>query len=203
MAFDDATIRAEDLAGVETVVASGLRDEATGGAGDDYLVGGDDAIMEGGSAASSFPDFGDQMRRIIDRMNDHDTLRGGAGDDTLDGESGRDVLEGGAGADTFVLGTGQTPFHADTILDFEAGTDTIVLAAASSGPLAEGVEEGNFVNGPAASDGDDYLFQNGDRLYYDPDGDGSGGPLEIAVIANGATLTAGDFAVLTDEGLLT
>ncbi len=64
-------------------------------------------------------------------------LFGGAGDDTLDGGAGDDILIGGIGADTLTGGGGSDTFRytsgtfgADTIADFEDGSDIIDLGAA-------------------------------------------------------------------------
>jgi len=51
-----------------------------------------------------------------------DTLTGGAGRDALDGGAGNDSLTGGAGADVFVFNPAD---GADTVADFEDGTDSI------------------------------------------------------------------------------
>jgi hypothetical protein len=50
----------------------------------------------------------------------NDSIRGGRGKDTLDGGQGNDLLKGGKGADTFIVGQGH-----DTIIDFDAGRDSI------------------------------------------------------------------------------
>ena len=64
-------------------------------------------------------------------------LFGGAGDDTLDGGAGDDILIGGIGADTLTGGGGSDTFRytsgtfgADTIADFEDGSDIIDLGGA-------------------------------------------------------------------------
>ena len=53
-----------------------------------------------------------------------DTLNGEGGNDTLIGGLGNDILIGGAGADTFIFNDGD---GTDTIVDFEAGVDSIDL----------------------------------------------------------------------------
>ena len=83
------------------------RDLIQGLDGNDTLngLGGNDRL-EGGSGA--------------------DVLNAGAGDDVLVGGSGNDTLIGGAGADVFVVETGG---GADTVTDFQVGTDQIDATA--------------------------------------------------------------------------
>ncbi|HEY0043279.1 MAG TPA: M10 family metallopeptidase C-terminal domain-containing protein [Allosphingosinicella sp.] len=63
-----------------------------------------------------------------------DSLRGGAGDDMIWASGGADTLEGGAGQDSFVYQSAAEsgPNAPDRILDFEPGTDRIVLLAIDS-----------------------------------------------------------------------
>lgn len=80
-------------------------DTLIGGKGQDKLVGGvDNDHLTGGRG--------------------NDLLKGGAGDDFLIGGRGKDTLNGGAGADTFYFAQGH---GRDSILDFEAGVDTIAF----------------------------------------------------------------------------
>ena len=62
----------------------------------------------------------------LDGGGGDDSLFGGAGDDVLIDGAGKDFYVGGAGADTFVLGADN---RADSILDFEDGTDLIDVSA--------------------------------------------------------------------------
>ncbi|MBE2897014.1 hypothetical protein HPC38_09045 [Pasteurellaceae bacterium HPA106] len=57
----------------------------------------------------------------------NDTLNGGAGDDILFGGAGNDTLSGGEGADKFVFLVNSNSGK-DTITDFKAGEDKIVLS---------------------------------------------------------------------------
>ncbi len=105
-----------DTAGRDTTYA--------GGNGDDYLSGGDGAdVLEG--------------------ENGEDILNGGAGIDKLDGGTGSDVLFGGAGNDFLTGGTGTDVFvfsageGRDTIVDFKAQNDKIVLGYAGNGSAAD------------------------------------------------------------------
>ncbi|MEP3264689.1 MAG: CHRD domain-containing protein [Hyphomicrobiales bacterium] len=61
---------------------------------------------------------------VLNGQAGDDTLNGEGGNDTLIGGLGNDTLIGGAGADTFIFNEGD---GIDTIVDFEAGVDSIDL----------------------------------------------------------------------------
>ncbi|MFC3124295.1 calcium-binding protein [Pseudoroseomonas globiformis] len=96
-----------------------------GGAGNDVLLaGGGEDLLFGGTGNDELHG-GAQADRIF----------GGSGDDEIWGGGGPDQLWGGAGADTFVKAlapsTSDADFadgQADTIFDFEPGTDKLSLA---------------------------------------------------------------------------
>lgn len=156
---------------------SGAADVIAGGNGNDELRGldGDDTLS--GNAGADY-------------------LFGGAGNDQINGGAGNDRLEGGAGADTFVFAdTG-----IDTITDFAAGADRIlidraVFTALAAGPLAAGA----FVRGSIATDADDRVLYNPDTgtLLYDPDGNGAQSAIQFAVVSvPSGILSASDFLVI-------
>lgn len=100
------------------------RDYLWGGRGDDLLFGdhgedklwgnrGKDILIGGGDRDYLWGGRGD------------DFLLGGDGDDRLRGDRGKDILIGGGGADTFELALNS---GTDTIDDFQAGTDLIILS---------------------------------------------------------------------------
>lgn len=127
-------------------------------------------------------------------------LAGGAGNDTLNGVTGRDTLIGGAGDDTFVF---QAVYNADTNLltvsDFVSADDSLSFNHNAYkkldvlGPLPAA----NFRLGAAAADGDDHLIYNTatGALYYDADGSGFLGQLQIAQFTSGTMITAADLFV--------
>lgn len=90
------------------IAGQGLPDVINGGAGNDLLVAG------GGN----------------------DTLTGGTGNDVLIGGYGQDQLTGGTGNDVFVFNVAPGVAHADTVMDFVAGTDKIML----DGRIFQGIE---------------------------------------------------------------
>jgi Ca2+-binding RTX toxin-like protein len=124
-------------------------------------------------------------------------LNGGGGDDALHGGLGNDTLTGGAGMDGFWFDTALGAGNVDTITDFSAVDDTIVLdrtvfsAIAADGMLASGA----FVLGTAAQDADDRIVYDKatGTLWYDADGNGSGAAVQFAHVNPGTTITAADF----------
>lgn len=118
-------------------------------------------------------------------LGGNDTLVGGAGDDVLDGGQGSDWMSGGAGADRYILGGGR-----DTISGFNPSEgDKIALDNAVFPALGtEGTLPVQFLfNGdPYAPyrDSNDFLVYRAftGELYYDSDGSGPNGPIQIAYI---------------------
>ena len=117
------------------------------------LIGSDfDDVLQGRNGVDVNLDGG-AGNDFIDGLNGNNVLVGGAGDDsiygragtdTLDGGTGNDTLSGGADADTFVFADG---YGADTILDFEDGTDTIDLTGVSGVSSAVDVFNRASLNG--------------------------------------------------------
>jgi hypothetical protein len=129
------------------------------------------------------------------------TLRGTAQGDILKGGLGNDTLTGNAGADQFVFDTAPDALtNVDTITDFAAGADKLVLddeifTALTSGPGAD-----DFVSGAgatAALDGADHLIYNSSTgaLYYDADGTGASSAVQFATLTDHPAITTSDFAV--------
>jgi VCBS repeat-containing protein len=103
--------------------AAGRDTTYSGDNGDDFLSGGDGADVLNGD-------------------NGDDVLNGGSGSDKLDGGNGGDLLFGGAGNDQLTGGTGTDVFvfsagdGRDTIVDFKAQNDKIVLGYTGNGSAA-------------------------------------------------------------------
>lgn len=70
--------------------------------------------------------YGNNGNDFLDGGQGSDSRYGGAGDDLIDGGLGRDTLTGGNGRDTLLFAA--VEFCADTITDFEAGSDVISFA---------------------------------------------------------------------------
>jgi Ca2+-binding RTX toxin-like protein len=161
----------------------------TGGAqGDRYtsienLTGGNFNDMLRGSKISNTLDGGAGDDKLSGRAGT-DTLSGGDGNDWLDGGAWKDVLTGGNGADSFYFG--HLAQAGDTITDFRAGVDQILLSRTGFGlEHGEGVA---FVAGVEAISADATILwdQGGGQLMWDADGTGG----QDAVVLANLTLPA-------------
>jgi trimeric autotransporter adhesin len=127
---------------------------------------------------------------------------------TITGNSASNSLSGGAGDDRFVFSTALTTSNFDTLTDFKvSGADKIVLdddiftALGITGTTAgTALTASKFQLGTAANDtGDRIIYdQTSGKLYYDADGAGAGGQIQIALIGTTthAALAATDFLVV-------
>ena len=132
-----------------------------------------------------------------------DTLAGGGGNDTLIGGAGKDKLTGGSGLDVFRFET--TPnatSNRDTVADFNPADDTLQLenaiftAFVGTGALAaDSLRKGAGIE--SAADANDFLLYNttNGALFYDADGSGSAGAVQIAVLTGIPSLTNADFMI--------
>ena len=132
------------------------------------------------------------------------SLDGGAGDDFLYSRGSQDVLSGGTGADRFFVQGFMEVLRGAYIADFASIDDTIVL---DGNRFASTGVSGAFVEGDArfwasadgvahdASDRVIYNTSNGE-LWYDADGNGSGGAEVIATLAGAPALVATDLEVV-------
>jgi serralysin len=130
-------------------------------------------------------------------------LSGGAGNDSLAGARGNDTLSGGAGKDFFVFNSApNAKANRDIITDFSAKDDTIQLensVFAQLGSKTGTLTAAAFKNldlGPV--DSSDRILYNDKTgaLYYDKDGSGAAGAVQIALIKGAPTLTHFDFVVI-------
>lgn len=141
-------------------------------------------------------------------------LYGWAGNDTIFGIAGDDIIGGGTGRDRLVGGNGQDFFffdlansrHADVIEDFGFSglRDKIVLQQSAFNCLTAGeLAETQFVIGKAALDADDRIILNGNRIFYDADGNGVGKAILVSTVKYATVglvgvppLTAEDFLIV-------
>jgi Ca2+-binding RTX toxin-like protein len=127
-------------------------------------------------------------------------VTGNNGMNWLNGGAGNDELIGRGGMDYFVFNTAlDADFNVDTLSDFDALWDTIVIDDAIFGGLAGGgLAEERFVIGAAAQDGDDRIIYNDatGALMYDSDGTGAAAAIRFAQLDPGTVLNPTDFGVL-------
>jgi Ca2+-binding RTX toxin-like protein len=191
--------------GVDTVQASisfDLSDErrALGAVENVTLTGSARTSATGNALANVLT--GNSGRNQLEGDAGNDMLSGGAGNDTLSGGAGHDWLAGGSGNDTFLLDTRPgTRSNHDVLADFAHGHDRLVLdhrIFTKLGADTHHLDADAFFAGKRAHDADDHIVYNRatGRLYYDVNGDHSGGVTCIAIFANKPDLTASDFSII-------
>jgi Ca2+-binding RTX toxin-like protein len=169
-------------------------ENATGGAFDDLLIGHDGHVIH----------FLGSLTTVGARLN------GGGGNDTLIGGGGSasGVMNGGAGADQFVFTHDPANNAAQSLEDFQSGTDKIVLdanvmnALGASGDFSS--TDDRFYAAAGATTGHDatdrvILNTANNQLYYDADGSGPGAGRLIAYINN--ALVAADIRVVNGSSV--
>jgi len=156
----------------DVAIAYGVTIEnAVGGAGDDTLIGNEQANDLSGNGGSDVLK-GNTGKDTLDGGGGKDRLKGGSGTDTLAGGGGKDKLYGGGGTDTLEGGSGTdrlwgdggedtfrflTGADKDVVRDFESGLDSLEIIGL--GTLAEVLAAATEVNGHVFFD-----FGNGDIL---------------------------------------
>lgn len=172
--FDNGSTRATVAIGPNTVI-----EQATGGAGNDALIG-------------------NQVNNRLLGGAGNDRLSGGQGNDYLYGGAGSDTIAGGAGSDYFVFDAALGATNRDKLADFAAQYDTIRLERADFTKLALGaLAGGSFVTGAAARDANDFIVYDKAKglLYYDANGSAAGDAVAFATLNPGTALTSADIFV--------
>jgi Ca2+-binding RTX toxin-like protein len=128
-------------------------------------------------------------------------ITGNAGNNILTGGLGNDTLFGGAGVDTFVLNKPSQGI--DIIKDFVSGTDKIAISQSEFGGgltagnplLSSQIRLGAGVSS-ANSASQRFLFNTSNgNLYFDADGMGGIGAVQIAKLEGVTGLTSNDFQI--------
>src|SRR5690606_12968865 len=106
----------------------------------------------------------------------------------------------GKGRDVFVFDVKPNRSHADKIVDFESGFDTIALLGSAFKKIGKaGDLKGTaFRFGKEARDRDDRILydKKSGAMYYDADGSGKGKAIVFASVAKKSALTFHDFDIL-------
>ncbi|AWM28838.1 Ca2+-binding RTX toxin-like protein [Sinorhizobium fredii] len=129
-------------------------------------------------------------------------LRGEGGNDFLAGALGKDTLLGGSGRDTFFFNTTLSASNIDEIEDYSVVDDAIRLenaiftAITGTGTLTAAQFVKN-TSGTAADASDRIIYETDTgMLFYDSNGNASGGRIHFATIDPNLALTAADFFVV-------
>ncbi len=197
----------------DNLIDGGPRNDLmTGGLGNDiYLVrdAGDLVIEGAGGGIDSVRSFisyelSAEVENLYIQTNVALNGRGNALNNTIvgnnvanviNGREGSDVLTGQGGADTFVFDRAASAQNADRIMDFQGDADRFLFARSAFEGFAAGPFQADaLIYGTAAAQAEDRLIydRTTGRLWYDADGTGSGEQQLVAVLANRATLDAGD-----------
>jgi Ca2+-binding RTX toxin-like protein len=162
------------------------------------LYGSDDSMPFADKRAVSGSDGAEELRgskksEYLQGLGGNDTLIGRRGSDDLDGGAGADILIGGKGVDRFVF---TDIASVDTIVDFNVGSETIMLAATTFG-LPTGLLGGAFAAGPVATEFDDRIVYDSATglLSFDVDGIGGAAAVAFAQIGAGLALSVDNFLV--------
>ena len=199
--------------GTDLLYGNRGNDTVLGGAGTDTIYGGDgNDILYGGALLVDATDIGDTVFGGIG----NDDIRGNGGDDMLYGEAGDDSVIGGIGADSIFGGLGNdylrggdgndrfifnTALNAttnvDTIQAFVVNVDDIVLSQAIFAGIDATLDASEFQIGAADAATDRIIYnQTTGELFYDNNGNGSGGSTLFAILNPGTALTLNDFVMV-------
>ncbi len=166
-------------------------------------------LMRANAASAGLNLSGNNLNNQILGGDGSDTLRGEGGDDVLNGGLGADQLRGGAGRDTLTGGAAADWFifeiaaqnGVDTVADFsQAQGDKLAFNAIDYG-LSAGGPVSLTANATGAAFGSiaQFVYNTTNRsLWWDVDGAGGAGAIQIANFASGApVLQASDFIAAT------
>lgn len=191
--------------GDDTYDVSQSDDKVTEGAnqGDDTVIAHDDYVLGHNIETLVLAEDGGNINGTGNKGSE--TIIGNSGDNVLSGgKGGSDVLTGGEGSDTFVIDSKLSKTVFDTITDFVSGEDLIQLShkifkALDDNSLADDFISYDNASAPAANDGH-HLLYNSDTgaLYYDADGSGAKGAVQIALLGEDShpTLSSSDFSLV-------
>jgi Ca2+-binding RTX toxin-like protein len=132
----------------------------------------------------------------------NDNLLGNGGNDILAGGLGNDSLSGGLGSDICLFNTALGAGNVDTLIGYNASTDTIQLENAifTKFTATGAILPGNFKAGAGAvaTDANDFLLYNTTTgaLSYDADGNGAIAAIRFASLTGAPALTTAEFTII-------
>ncbi|MBR0555867.1 M10 family metallopeptidase [Ciceribacter sp. L1K23] len=168
-------------------------EKAKGGSGSDQI--------NGNSASNQI--WGNGGNDKLFGSGGNDSISGGSGNDRLYGGTGKDSLTGGSGRDTFYFNTKlSSSTNVDRINDFSVADDTIALENSvftkltKTGTLFSSAFTAN--KSGFATDSKDRIIYETDtgKLFYDSNGNASGGRIQFAQLDDGLKLTYKDFLIV-------
>nr|WP_281070800.1 calcium-binding protein [Oceaniglobus trochenteri] len=193
-------------------------DTMLGGLGDDVYVveNKQDVVIEGFGAGDDMirtsVDYAlsahvERLRLLGDAEvgigNGLDNVIVGSGlGNTIAGREGSDTITGNGGNDTFVFDRALGADNIDTITDFLARDDQILLRSNVFAGLDRDADDhlraDNFHLGTSAGDANDHIIYDRDtgQLWYDADGSGAAAQQLFAVLSNQNALAADDFNIV-------
>jgi Ca2+-binding RTX toxin-like protein len=158
-----------------------------------------------GTGSSRLTLTGNSKANYLTGSSKSDTLKGEGGNDTLSAGTGNDVLVGGGGKDTFFFFSFAVVADVDTIKDFKSADDTIMLPRINypaialynfTGPLPKDFFRASE-SGQARDANDHILYDTNDgKLYYDPDGNGAQGRVQLARLDGDPKVIAADIYIV-------
>ena len=191
------------LSGSDTITGTAYADMIWGDKGNDKIYGGAGNDDLDGDSGNDFV-YGQNGHDWLDGGTGNDLLDGGAGNDHLRGQAGNDTLTGGIGKDTFIFDTAlSASTNVDSITDFNVADDTIELvktfaftALTKTGTLASSAFYAS-TSGKAHDSNDRIIYETGTgKLFYDANGNASGGSVHFATLSKNLALTHADFFVV-------
>lgn len=187
-----------------SVTGNSANNTLYGGYGADILYGGTgNDTLDGGTATtydtSNDTLYGELGDDVLWGGKGFDYLDGGSGSDWLSGWLGNDKLTGGSGSDFFIFNSFNDGI--DSITDFSTVFDTIGISAAGFGGgliANSSLVTNQFYNGIAATTADHRFIYNANNgaLYFDQDGIGLTGQIQIATISSGLAMTNNDIYII-------
>jgi len=168
-------------------------------------------VIQGTAGDDTFNAVASTVVGVYYGFEGDDVITGGVNGDYIFSGDGNDTVTGRAGNDTITLGAGNDTVRfnsligVDTVTDYTPSDDLIQLAISVFTGLTTATNNtlsaAEFVSGAnltAATTADQRIVYNTTTgaLYYDADGSGATGAVQIAILTNGLTMTNSEFFIV-------